>query len=354
MKKLVLFAALLLSGGILFAEPIANGPRSPGKMEVWKSTDVVAITSGTINYGFSAFIHQVIISSPAQVDTSTDAVLTLYGRDPRSIDPPFGRIQVSTREITTDAIQRWTFDIYASTGFSVKFSTGALREGQGVDINQAGSAQILYKDYVPEDFKVWASSFIPVESSTKTIAKGPVLLHKVAVNKIGTGAGGEMRIFNAYTTSTVVGDIIAEIDMKESAREYDFDVMLTSGLTVNFSTGTVYPDVTLFYKTNPPRDWEWWIPILASGAMTDRVMVKGRCVFGGVLSGDAVAGSSFVIYDATVTNTPKMLEIGGDTVFDFDDANYEMNMSSGIMATTKVGVPAARTGKFTIRYRRLR
>lgn len=337
-KKALVFAVCLFAGGNLFAEPVVNGPRDPARMKIWQSSAPYWGTANKITN--SAMIHQVIVSSHADVDYSTDSVLSVYGSMDGTGDRLF-RVQVSTTETTSQLLKRWTFDIYASSGLSYAYSTGTAGAG-----DVAGNLQILYKKGPPEGFNVWQSSFMPSDTSTHTLAKGPVLLHKVIVLKAATGTS-PLRIHNAYSSSPA--NQIAQIDLTAGAREYDFDIMLSSGLTTNIEqNGTISADVMFLYKKNPSRDMEYWTPFFSSATVTTAVISYGRNVFGGVLNGDNVTDSQLTVYDSSGTTSNQIAKIDGGSVFDFDEANYEIQTSSGITLSC-VG-----NGMYTIRYRRLR
>lgn len=340
MKKTLFLAAGLLIGGfsVAMAEPIVNGPRHPSTMRIWKSTNI-APNYSPVKVSNSAFIHQVLVSSPAAVDSSTDTRLTIYGSQDGTGDI-LARVNISTIELTTNEIQRWVYDIYASSGFSVVFTTGAISD------DEDGAVQVIYTNGPPEGFKVWQSTWFASNVTTHTLAGGPVLLHKVAVTKAATGTSA-MRIHNA--NSQTPANQIAQIDLTAGDREYDYDIMLSSGLTVNIEqNGTISGEVMFFFKKNPSRDWEYWTPNFASGTVTNRALFAGRGVFGGVINGDNVADSRLIVYDSNGTANNQIAHIIGDTVFDADDSNYEVHVTSGLTITT-VG-----NAQYTVRYRRLR
>ena len=341
MKKTLFLAAGLLIGGfsVTLAEPIVNGPRNPATMKVWRSTNVAPATNTATKVSNSAFIHQVLVSSPAAVHRSSHAVLTIYGSQDGTGDI-LARVQTSTTELSSNEIQRWVYDIYASTGFSLTFSTGNL------STDEDGAVQVIYQNGPPEGFKVWQSTWFASDTSAHRLGLGPILLHKVAVTKAATGTSS-MAIHNADASSPA--NLIGTIDLTAGDREYDFDVMCSSGLTVKIDqNGTIPGEVMLFFKKNPSRDWEYWTPKFASGTVTNLALFTGRGVFGGVINGDNVADSRLTVYDSNGTANNQIAQIAGDAVFDADEANYEVHVTSGLTITS---VGAA---QYTIRYRRLR
>lgn len=347
MKKalLVLFAALFFSGGKVFAEPIVDGPRNPSKMIIWRSTNVAATTAvdatTAVKLSNSALLHAVQVSSPAAVMFSTNAVLKVYGSQDGSGNLLM-QVNYSTANFSSMEQMRFVTDIYASSGLSVVFTTGDARNSDA-----AGSVQMIYSKGLPENYRVWQSSWFASDVSTHTLAKGPVLLHKVIVTSAATGTSN-MRIYNEYTGTPVSTTIVSQIDLTEGEREYDFDVRLSSGLTVNIQqNGTVPATVMFLFKTNPPGDWDVWQSTRVTGSVTNRSLITGRAVLGGVLNGDGVADSMLTLYDSNGTATTKLTDVIGDTVFDFDDNRYSVGVSSGITATC-VG-----NGQYTIRYKRL-
>lgn len=343
MKKYLFLAACLFLGGssIAVAEPITNGKRRVADMQVWKSTSVAATAGVAVKLSNSAFIHSVIVSSPAAVDSSAQAILTIYGSQDGTGNI-LARIQTSTNEFTTGEVTRYPMDIYASSGLSVIFSTGNATG------DQPGVVQILYAKGPPQDYKVWQSSWFASDVTTHTLAGGPVLLHKVVVTKAATGTSN-MRIYNNNSASPTASTLVSQIDLTAGHREYDFDVALSSGLQVNIDqNGTISGEVMFYFKKNFPRDWEYWTPYFASGTITTRRIYTGRGVFGGVLNGDNIALSQMTVYNSSGTATTPLALISGQTVFDFDDANYEVATSSGLTFSS-VG-----NGQYTIRYRRLR
>lgn len=362
MRKIVLLSAFLLFGGYLYAEPIQNGPRTPDSLTIWKSSNVIP-ASTPVRISSSAFLHQVVVSSPAAVTVSSNAVLSLYSAiSTNTIEVNtnvLGRIQASTHAVTDSDVMRWTFDVYSSSGLSVIMSSGGIG-------NSAGSVQVIYQNGPPANFRVWTSSFIQTDTSTHTLSKGPVILHKVSVNKLANTPNTLMDIHNCHVgasgTCATNANLIAQIDISTGARDYDFDIMLSSGLNVTFGTATA--DVTFFYKTNPGSQFEYWQPHFASGSVeannlnTSRIVTNGPTVFGGILNGIQAPTSRIVVYDSmgtvasssTYTNnsTNKIAHATGARLFDFDDANYSIHTTSGIAVQTE--------GKatWTIRYRRLK
>ena len=231
-------------------------------------------------------------------------------------------------------------EVWAARGMSVTLTTG------NASGDQAGSVQIIYQNGPIENFRVWSSSFIPSDTSTRTLVVGPGILHKVSVLKAATGTSA-LRIYNA--SSTAPTEYLSQIDLTAGDREYDFNVSAASGITVNIDqNGTVSAEVMFFFKRHPMRDWEYWTPFFASGTVTNAAIFAGRGVFGGVLNGDNVATSQLTVYDSNGTANNKIADIDGATVFDFDDSNYEVHVTSGLTVTS-VGA-----GQYTIRYRRLR
>ena len=340
MKKVWLFAALLFSGGVLHSEPWENGPRRPSEIKVWKSTNVAA--AGTaVKVSNSAFLHSVSVSSPAAVDSSEAAVLTIYGSQDGTGDI-LARIQTSTTQLTSNEIQRWPLDIYASTGFSVTFTTG---DAAG---DQAGAVQVVYQNGPPQNFKVWSSTFFATDTSTHSVYVGKAILKKVAVLKAATGTSA-LRLHNSTHTAITLADKVAEIDVTGGDREFDMNLVFTRGIMASVNAaGTATGDVMLFFKKAPPLDWEYWTPNYSSGTVTTKAIFAGRGVFGGVLNGDGVADSQLTVYDSNGTANNTVAIISGDTAFDFDESNYEIHVTSGLTVSS-VGA-----GQYTIRYRKLR
>src|SRR3990167_563023 len=268
MKKLLLVAALLLAGGVLQAEPTRNGPRAPGDMNVWRTTSPIS-RAGAVWISSSPFIHEIIVSSPAGVSAATAAVLTIYAETPGSeVEPDastiLARIQLSSIALTnTEFPKIWNFDTRAATSISVNVSSGAVEDG-------AAFVSMTYMDKtMPSNFKVWNSSFINVNNSTHTIAKGPVLLHKISVFKKAATQNTDLRIFNCHATQIDTcgtgANLISQIDLSTQAREWDYDILLSSGLTINSELANA--DIAVFYKTNPGSEYEYWTPHFASGTV---------------------------------------------------------------------------------------
>ncbi len=346
MKKLITAAIFLLLGSMAFAEPIESGPRDPSRMRIWKSTNPTASVAPPTEYAGSSYLHQIIVSSPSASHTSTGTVVEVWGS---TTGPVIHRVQLSTITYAGQTPYRWTYDTYLSSALWVVRSSET-----GTGIND-GSAQIVFKEGPIRDFRLWQSSaFLPIDIATHVITAGPVLLHKVSVLNKGTGVGDYLRIFNSNPASA--GDVanqIARINISSGSvfREYDFNVMLSSGLSVvgSSTTGTA-ADIQVFYKKNPPRDWEWWLPYFASGTVTTAQVLDGRGVFGGVLqsSGTTLSRStSLTVFDDAGGGNNEIAEFSG-AYFDFDDTPFDVHVTSGISVT------ATGDGQWTIRYRRLR
>jgi hypothetical protein len=326
LKRMSFLAAFLLIGGIASAEPLP-GKEGPESYRLYKASDVAAGTNKIAN---SAFLHKVIISSPSASATSEIEIHNTQGGATQEVFT----VQADTTNVT--GLTEWTFDVYLSSGLTAKYTASAA----------TGAVTLVYGSGPQQDYKVWQSSFIVADTSTHTIAAGPVLLHKVMVLKKGAGTS-VLGIYNQNSATTLSANRIADIDMVDGAREYVFNVMLSSGLTVMSPTaGTTAPEYVLIYKKNPPRDWEAWSVYHTTATFTTKAIFAGRGVFGGILNGDVDATSQITLYNANGTATNPITKVDGDK--QFSRSMYDVNVSSGL-TFTNVG-----NGRYSILYRRLR
>ena len=336
MKKIILAAlAACAIGGVIHAEP-APGQADPANYRIYKASDVVA---GAAKIANSSFIHKVVISSPSNVDASTNSVLNIFNAtdNTTNINPRF-RVQLSSNEVT--GATEWTFDIHNSSGLRVDHSTGDVNAG-----DVAGKVTVIYANPSP-GYQVWSSSFMTVDTSTHAIARGPVLLHKVSVLK-KSGGGSGLRIYDQYSSSTDTNRTIADIDITDTAREYVFNTILSSGITLyNTDDNTVDGDIMVFYRERPSRDFEMWESTRVTGTVSEKALFVGNGVFGGVLVTSATATSHLKVYGSNGTTSFQITEIDGMTTKPAQ--MFDVEVSSGLTVTS-VG-----NAKYTVLYRRRR
>jgi hypothetical protein len=340
MKKIVLSAiTAFFLAGFVGGSSYAEQPQEPGGPEVYRVYKGTNAAAGSNKLTNSAFLHKVIVSSPAAVDYSTWSVLDIYNSQGDNTNK-VASVQISTNEVT--GLKSWTFDIYMSSGLRVNHSTGSSALS-----DQGGSVQVIYnRGGVQQDYRVWRSSFMAVDTSTHIINAAQTYLHKVSVLKKGAGTT-KLRIYNQNTSSPSSLEIMSEIDLADAARDYVYNVMMSSGLTINVnSVGTTTSEIMFFYEPNAPRDWEYWSSTYTTGAVTTRNVMVGRGVFGGVINGDVDATGNLKIYDSNGVANDQLAEIDADTQFGKTD--YDIHFSSGLTYTN------TGNGMFTILYRRLR
>ena len=324
MLKAFLAAFFLVGGivGLVKAEGILDN--SPGKYRLYKSSTV---PSGSNVVSKSAYLYKVVVTSPSA------STLDIYNNSGTNANK-FATIQVSTNEFTGP--KSYEFGVYLSSGIRAVHTAGGT----------LGDVSIIYADkYPPNNATVWKSTFGAVNTSTQTIARGPVLLHSVKVLKKGAGTT-VLRIYDQYTTSVNANQKIAEIDLTNH-QDYTFDVLLSSGLTYNVnSTGSSAADIMMLYKVNPPRSYEMWTSTYTSGSVTNRSVFAGRGVFGGAINGTVAATSMLTVRDSNGTATKPIGSFIGSATY--GAVPYDVVVSSGLTVTS-VG-----SGTYTIRYKRLR
>lgn len=320
-KKLTVLAACF-AGAFAFAEP-RRGLEDPANYNTYRSSN---IPSGNSQIAYGAYLHKVIISSPS-ADTAGSTV-TFYNASGGQVNEVF-RINVSTAYLT--GLSEFNFGLYFSTGLRTGFAGATL-----------GAVQAIYKpNGVPQGAKVWTSSFTAIDTSTYTVVKGPVLLHKIMVLAPATGAA-VLRVHDQY--SATPAKVIAQIDLNTAVKEYEFNVMLSSGITLNATAAT--GRILVLYKQNAPRDWEYWNCKLTSGTVTTATLATGRTVFGGVVNGVADATGQLSVYDSQASATTKLADI--DSVTTFGRKMYDVEVTSGV-TVSNVG-----TGAYTVLYRKLK
>ena len=320
MKKLGFLAAFLLIGGIAHAEqPISAGPSN---YRLYKSSN---IATGSNRITGSAYLHKVIISSPS---SSTLDIYNAQGSNENKV----ATIQISTTNYGS-GVTSLDFGIYLSSGIRTVHTAATT----------LGSAQLVFAPAPQQDYRIYNSSFIVSDTSTHTIQKGPVLLKRVLVLKPATSASS-LRIWNQHSATVDTINQVADIDIT-TCTQIDFDVMLSSGLTVSFNPNAS-GEVMLIYKGNPSRDYDYWSSTYTTGSVTNRQVIAGRAVFGGVINGKGSSASHLKVYDASGSATKQIAELRGTQPF--NRQMYDAHVSSGITVTS------SGSGTYTILYRRVR
>lgn len=330
MKRLLIaFLAAVSLSGLASAEPA----RTPYEgMEYYKTYNSSNVTSTSGRIAYSSYLHKVIISSAAAVTGTGGSTVAFYNANGSATGLAFA-VSLSTNDITGP--QDYTMDIWMSSGiYAVNMTTG-----------QVGSMQVTYmRNSAPNNAKIWQSSWSYVDVATHTLAGGPVLLHSVKVLTKGTGTTS-MRLYNSQAAAPASNSILGQVDLT-AVGEYDFDVLFSSGLTINCaSIGSATPaGVLLTFKRNPPRDWEVWRSTMVTGTITNVSLGAGQYVLGGVVNGTANDTGQLTIYDSNGTANNKIAEV--DAVLTFGKKMFDVVTSSGITVTHQG------TGTFSVLYRK--
>jgi hypothetical protein len=338
MKKLLI--ALLTAAGL------AVGVRAEGTYtrynsgfyKTYKSSDAVSSATGQTVYAGSAVLHKVIVSSAAySVGVSTNAVFQVLDGNGSSAAL---RAEVNlTTQTLSSGVTEYTFDIAMSSGIYTKYSGNVTTGNVNLIYDKINAAS-------PQGYRVWSSTYIPADTSVHNIAAGPVLLHKIIVLTKGTGTA----ILTAYDSrrpsSLSALERIAAIDLTDAAREYTYDILCSSGITLQSSgAGTVQPNFLVLYKKNPSQDYEVWKSSFTTGTTTLLPIVGGKdYILGGVINGDSVSSSTMTIYDSYGTATNRIA--GVDGAASFDRKMYDVKISSGITLSS------TGNGLYTILYKR--
>lgn len=320
MKKwlIALLAAAGLASGV---NAEGTGTKyDDGNYAVYKSTDAVLSTTGQTVVTGSVILHEVIVSSPSNnVDVSTNAVLQIYNGT-TSAGALRAEVNLSTQSVS--GVAKYTFDIAMSSGIWTDFS------GSGTN----GKVTMTYSQHrlaSPDMYRVWSSTYMAADTGVHRLAAGPVLLHKIIVLTKGTGTS-VLTVYDSYVSaSPSASNRVAGIDLTDAAREYTFNVLCSSGITFQASgAGTVGPTFIVLYKRNPSQDYEVWRATFTTGAVGATAVYAGPAVFGGVVNGDSVAGSSVTVYNANGAESSPITTIFGTS--SFDRRMYDVQTSSGI------------------------
>jgi len=330
MRRIIgLFAAALFIGGLAHAEA-PEGRTGADTYRLYSATNV-PLGANQVRSG-SGYLYKVIVSSPGN---GSSASVDFYDSNGSNANKKF-TIQVDTTSMT--GAQEFTFGIAISSGLRTVFSTSAAAG--------YGSVQAIYSPGVQQNYRVWQSSFMPVDSSTHVISNRRVLLHKVIVLKKGAGTS-VLGFYNQRSTTTSLANRKFNLDLTDGVKEYTLNAMFPDGLVVMApSAGTTAAEYILLYKQNPPLDWDYWNVYHATFAVTNQAIFAGRGVFGGVVNGDISATGNLKAYNSNGTANTQITEIDGDT--QFSRRMFDVNVSSGLTITT-VG-----PGEFSVLWRRLR
>lgn len=329
---------------LLAAAGLAAGVRAEGtgtKYEgehyaTYKSTDALFSATGQTVYAGSAILHKVIISSPSyNVGHSTNAVFQIY--DGQSGSGQL-RAEVNTSTQSVAGVTEYTFDIAMSSGIFTDFS------GSGTN----GKMTIIYsraRPSSPDRYRVWSSTFMPADTAVHRISAGPVLLHKIIVLTKGTGTA-ILTAYDSFVTASPQTSLrVAAVDLTDTAREYTYNVLCSSGITIQSSgAGTVVPNFILLYKRNPSQDYEVWKSTFTSGTATSLNPFDGAAIFGGVINGDSVSGSYLDVYDSQGAASQQIAHIDG--ISSFDRRMFDVETSSGLSFSS------SGNGLFSILYKR--
>lgn len=339
MKRLLigLLTALGLAGLSQSVKAEGTGTRfNAGAYNVYSSSDVSLSTTGVNVAPGSRLLHKVIISSPSyNADTSTNAVISFYnnvsGSDNLRFDVPYSTIAAT-------GLREFTFDIEMSSGIFAKIANATY--------NDSKITAIFTNNRSVNGYKVWSSTYMGADTSVHQISSGPVVLHKVIVLTKGTGTSILTLYDTSGTASPLAANRFAAIDLTDTAREYTFNVLLSSGITVQASgAGTVNPKFIILYKRNPSGDYELWRSTFTTGTATTVTVADGQnYMFGGVVNGDSVAASSLTIFDNVAAGTKTIAKVDG--AVSFDRKMYDVSVSSGI------SISSAGNGLYTILYKR--
>jgi hypothetical protein len=340
MKRLMLAllaaAGLAVMGGRCYAE--GTGTKyDGGYYSVYRSSDAVLDTTGQNVVAGPVILHKIIVSSPSyNVDVSTNAVFQI--QDAQSGTGGLrAEVNLSTQSISGPT--EYTFDIALSSGFRTDF--------QGTGTN--GKVTAIYsrvRPASPQGYRVWSSTYMPADTGVHRIALGPVLLHKIIVLTKGTGTA-ILTAYDSYVTaSPATSRRVAAVDLTDTAREYTYDILCSSGITIQSSgAGTVVPSFILLYKQNPSQDYEVWRGTFTTGTATTAVAAPAPgWIFGGVLNGDSVSGSFLTVYNSSGSASNIITKIDGVT--SFDRKMYDVQASSGITYSS------SGNGLFTILFKR--
>lgn len=339
MKKL-LIALLAAAGLAVGASAEGTGTKyNAGSYNVYKASDAISDATGQNVTDSPVILHKVIISSPAfNVDVSTNATFqVLQGQGAGA--SLRAEIDLSTQSVASGATE-YTFDIALSSALSTDYS-GNVTTGKVNLIYSRGNHPAS-----PDGYRVWSSTFMAADTAVHNITAGPVLLHKIIVLKKGTGTS----VLNVYdsrqASSPTTTRRKAAIDLTDAAREYTYNIAMSSGITVEASgAGTVVPSYIVLYKKNASADYETWSAYFASGTVTTANIVTGSgYVFGGVVNGDSVSASKLTVYDSNAVASGQIAIVNGGA--SFDRKMYDVTVSSGIT------VSSSGNGLYTILYKR--
>lgn len=305
-----------------------------GAYNTYSAYDVPDTTGTSVRR--STYLHKVIVSSAAEgVVLQSDSVINAYNSYTNAANKKFA---VQTSTINGTYPQEWTFDILMSSGLFVT--------NRSTPTTSHASAQFIYRNAPPggDNYKVWDSSYIVNNAAVHNLTAGPVLLHKISVMKKGTGTA----ILNVYDNRMPASPTvkkIAAIDLTDTAREYTFNVLCSSGITIQASgAGTVIPEFMVLYKRNPSPDWEVWRATFTTGSVSLGSAGVGSFIVGGVINGDSISGSYLDLYDSQGVASGKFAHIDGGA--SFDRKMYDVQTSSGLTFTS------SGNGLYTILFRR--
>lgn len=338
MKKILL--ALLTAAGLAVAARAEGTGTLFGQANynTYRSSDAISSATGQVVVAGSCILHKVIVSSTAyNVLQSTNAVFQILDGQTSS-----GRlraeINLSTQTLPLGPSE-YTFDIAMSSGIFTSY--------QGNVTN--GKVTLIYTRAQPGSsnaWKVWTSTYMAsVDTNAHNLSYGPVLLHKIIVLTKGTGTA-VLGVYDSMATSPSPNKEIAAIDLTDTAREYTYNILCSSGITVQSSgAGTVAPQFLVLYKRNITQDYDVWQSSFTTGSVSLKNITWGSGqIFGGVVNGDSVVGSSITVFNSSGTPTNQITSLDGS--LSFDRKMYDVMTSSGITYSS------SGAGLYTILYKR--
>lgn len=327
MKKLLI---TLLAAAGLAAGVQAEGTGTlynAGNYALYKSSLAVISSTGQQVVSGSAILHKVIVSSTVfNVDVSTNGLFQIY--DGQGSNAALrAEVDITTFSVT-NGNREYTFDIAMSSGIWTDMSSS---QGTG------GAVTLIYSNMRPSSpgkYRVWTSSYSAADTAVHRLVAGPVLLHKIIVLEKGTGTS-VLTAYDSYETASPTGTRrIAGIDLTDTAREYTYNVLCSSGITFESSgAGTVNPKVMVLYKRNPSQDYEVWRSSFTTGTLTNQaISTNNSAVFGGIINGDSVTASQVTVYDSQGAASRPLAVFDGTS--SFDRRMYDIQASSGITITS--------------------
>lgn len=343
----IIFSALLLFSvgrkAMAGWEPVPNEFQnvSVGESIIWRST-TPKLLGGTSTIQGPVTLYKVCIGSAAAVDKSTDSFVSIYD----STGPLGGlqmKVQVSSTVVGAGGSASWRMDKKFAKGMTMVWTSG-LQAAQ-----QQGHVSLLYTNRQPVNYRVYSSSFVPVDTTSHTIVAGPAILRSIKILNPGTGSSQTMEVYNSASKSATSASFNQRISLNTKViGEYFFDAWFPVGLTIGFKNqGTVAADILISYQgaPNPPRTSEFWQVYHSSAAQTTKNVVVGHCVLGGVFNGTINATAQMTVYDSTTpANSTKFIYDGGLNV----NEKTPIRLEKGLTYTTRG------TSPWTIFYRNIK